>query len=329
MNHTNASMKFTKAAKKRSKLRLGLTGPSGSGKTYSALMIAAGMGGRIAVIDTERGSASLYAGLAEFDALELEPPYTPERFIEAIHIAESNGYDILIIDSISHEWNGSGGCLEINDRLAATKYNRNTWSAWSETTPRHRKFLDALIQSPMHIIATMRSKTETAQSTDNGKVKVTKLGMKSEQREGAEYEFTVVLDLTHEGNFATQSKDRTGLFANRDPFVINTGTGKTLMDWLNSGADEMPVLSAVEGSAPAPAPQQASQKKESVISEQQHRALEAEIRTKGLDRERVVNWVQRNWGVPKLSELPEQYLNQLTMCLGNWSSKNQTQAKAA
>lgn len=174
---------FKKAERKQSKLRLALTGASGSGKTTAALNIATGMGGKIAVLDTENGSASLYADQFDFDVVNLTAPYTPERFIEVIGAAEKAGYDILIIDSASHEWSGKGGCLEINEMLAASKFRGNTWSAWSETTPRHRAFIDAMLRSPMHIIVTMRSKTETVQG--EGK-KVMKIGMKSEQRDGVE-----------------------------------------------------------------------------------------------------------------------------------------------
>lgn len=230
--------KFEKATKKKSKLRLALTAPSGGGKTWGALEIAKGLGGRIAVIDTERGSASLYEHLVDFDTLELSSPYTPERYIEAIKAAEAAGYDICIIDSTTHEWSGTGGCLEINESLAAAKYRGNTWSAWNETTPRHRAFIDAMVQSKMHIIATGRSKTETAQQQgDNGKKSVVKLGLKTEQRDGFEYEFTVVLDITHDGHWASASKDRTGLF--REPHVISEKTGEMLKNWLENGVDDV------------------------------------------------------------------------------------------
>jgi hypothetical protein len=222
-------MQFQKAQRKRAKLRLALSGPSGSGKTHSALLVAKGLGGRIAVIDTERGSASLYSDLVEFDTMELQPPFTPERFIEAIQYAAKEGYDVCIIDSITHEWDGSGGCLEINEQIAQAKYRGNTWSAWNETTPRHRAFLDAILQAPMHVIATMRSKTETVQGDDK---KVKKLGMKAVQREGAEYEFTAVLDLEHEKHYAVTSKDRTRLFA--EPHVITPETGQRIAAWLDS-----------------------------------------------------------------------------------------------
>lgn len=230
-------MKFQKSTRKKAKLRLALTGPSGSGKTFGALKLAQGLGGKIAVIDTERGSASLYSHLCEFDVLELDPPYTPERFIEAVEAAESAGYETLIIDSITHEWSGVGGCLELVDEVARAKFKGNTWSAWNDVTPRHRAFLDALMRSQMHIIATMRSKTETAQTEENGRKRVVKLGMKAEQREGAEYEFTVVLDLVHDGHYAVPSKDRTGLFDDSNPKPISEDTGRLLLQWLESGED--------------------------------------------------------------------------------------------
>lgn len=229
-------MKFEKAMRKQAKLRLALTGPSGSGKTFGALTIAKGLGGTTAVIDTEKGSASLYSDRFNFDVLELDPPFTPERFIEAIGAAQDAGYDNLIVDSLTHEWNGTGGCLEMLDSLAKAKFGGNTWSAWSVITPRHNKFLDAILRSDVNIIATMRSKTETAQvDKGNGKKRVDKLGMKSEQRDGVEYEFTTVLDLNHETHTAVASKDRTGLFSNADFTVIDESTGKRLMDWLNDG----------------------------------------------------------------------------------------------
>lgn len=226
---------FQKAMRKTAKLRLGLTGPSGSGKTWGALTIAKELGSKIACIDTEHGSASLYSDLCDFDVMELSAPYSPERYIAAIKEAEKTGYEILIIDSMTHEWNGAGGVLELLDEIARAKFKGNTWSAWNEMTPRHRKFIDTILQSPMHIICTVRSKTETAQVEENGRKKVAKLGMKSEQRDGIEYELSVVLDLTHDGHYAMASKDRTRLFAG-DPKPISEETGRMLLNWLNSGA---------------------------------------------------------------------------------------------
>lgn len=246
-------MKFEKAVRKKAKLRLALTGPSGSGKTLSALLLAKGIGGQIAVLDSERDSASLYAEPItlpggdvvtppEFDSLSLSAPYTPERYIEAIRAAESAGYTTMIIDSITHEWSGVGGCLELVDEIAKARYRGNSWSAWNDVTPRHRALLDAILQSPMHMIVTLRSKTETAQQEgQNGKKNVVKLGMKAEQRDGFEYEMTIVLDLAHDGNYATATKDRTGLLMGRDPFVVSDATGAALLNWLESGAAPTPV----------------------------------------------------------------------------------------
>ena len=202
-------------------------------------MIAKGLGGRVACIDTEHGSASLYSEhteypVPEFDVMELAPPYTPERYIAGIKEAEEAGYDVLIIDSTTHEWSGSGGILELVDQVASAKFRGNSWSAWNELTPRHRAFIDAMLQSRMHIIATGRSKTETAQVEENGRKKVAKLGMKTEQRDGFEYEFTVVLDIVHDGHYAVASKDRTGLFRG-DAKPISEQTGIDLLNWLETG----------------------------------------------------------------------------------------------
>lgn len=134
---------------------------------------------KIGVIDTENGSADLYSHLGDFSVLSLEAPFTPERYIEAIEAFEESGIEVLIIDSVTHEWDGKGGLLEANEKVAQTKFKGNTWSAWSVTTPRHQDFIDAITHSKLHIITTARSKTETVQV--DGKIK--KLGMKEIQRE--------------------------------------------------------------------------------------------------------------------------------------------------
>lgn len=227
---------FKKAERKKAKLRLALTGPSGSGKTYSALLMAKGIGGPIAVIDTEHGSASLYSDVADFDVMELQPPYSPERYIEAIKGAEEAGYNVLIIDSMTHEWNGEGGTLELVDQIAKAKFKGNSYAAWGEMTPRHNKFINAILQSRLHIISTMRSKQDFVLVEQNGKQSPKKVGMAPIQREGLEYEFTAVLDLSIESNLATASKDRTRLFVG-DPLKISEDTGQKLLDWLETGVD--------------------------------------------------------------------------------------------
>lgn len=240
------SISIRKARRSATKLRLLLTGPSGSGKTYGGLLVAKGLGCQnIIVIDTEQGSSDLYDSLVPFQVIDLAPPFTPERYIEAIDAAEQAGADAIIVDSISHEWNGKGGCLELVDTLARANFRGNTWSAYSEVTPRHRAFIDRMLRSSAHVIATSRSKTETAQVDEGGKKKVVKLGMKAETRDGVEYEFTCCLDLVHDGHFAVASKDRTGLFAG-DPKAITAETGQRLAAWLAGGE-------AVQIVEPAPA----------------------------------------------------------------------------
>jgi hypothetical protein len=227
-------VQIRKARRSATKLRLLLPGPSGSGKTWGALSIAKGIGGRTVVIDTEEGSSDMYDHLHEFDVVDLKPPFTPERYVECITACEEAGYDIIIVDSITHEWNGKGGCLELVDEIARAKFKGNTWSAYSEITPRHRAFIDAMLRSRCHIIATARAKTETAQVDEGGRKRVVKLGMAAETRQGVEFEFDIVLDLVHDGHFATVSKDRTGIFGG-DPKPITVETGKRLAQWLAGG----------------------------------------------------------------------------------------------
>jgi hypothetical protein len=157
------------AQRQKAKLRIGLSGPSGSGKTYSALLMASGLASswdKICLIDTENGSGELYSNLGPYNVLTLTAPFSPERYIEAIKAAEAAGMEVIIIDSVTHEWDGKGGALEINEHLAQAKYKGNTWAAWSETTPRHQKFIDTIVQSPVHVITTVRNKQETMQTEE-------------------------------------------------------------------------------------------------------------------------------------------------------------------
>lgn len=224
-------MQFTKAERKRSKLRLALCGVSGSGKTTAALRVARGLGGKTALIDTENGSASLYADRFEFDVLELEAPYTPQRFVEAIESAEKAGYDNVIIDSMSHEWVGSGGCLEMTDTLKA-KFHGNSFGAWAEVGKQHIKFLEKIVTSRVHIIATVRMKSEHVQDAKTRKV--SKVGMKYEMREDFEYEFTSVFNIDRDSHLAVASKDRTSIFG-EDLHNLDEQLGIALLEWLSSG----------------------------------------------------------------------------------------------
>lgn len=233
-------MELKKATRKQTKLRLNLSGPSGSGKTMSALKMAKGLVSswdQIAVIDTENGSASLYSHLGGFLTIDLAPPFTPERYTEAINTCVKAGMECVIIDSSSHEWSGPGGCLEINENLAAAKYRNNTWSAWNETTPRHDSFIQSVLHANCHIITCTRSKMETVMGEDK---KVKKVGMKDIQREGWEYELTVSLNIDRDTHKAMASKDRTNIFEGKDPFVISEETGEQIRQWCDSGEAVLP-----------------------------------------------------------------------------------------
>jgi len=227
---------FSKATRKKSKLRLALCGTSGSGKTYSSLLIAKGIGGKIALIDTENKSASLYEGIADFDVAEISPPFTVEKYISAIKEAELAGYDTLIIDSLTHAWAGQGGLLEEVDKRNSSGKG-NSFTAWREVTPMQNKLIDSILQSSMHVIVTMRTKTAyELEKNDKGKVIPVKKGMAPIQREGLEYEFTAEFDMDNEKHVAIAGKDRTGLFDGKI-FIPDEETGKTLAQWLDSGVD--------------------------------------------------------------------------------------------
>ena len=228
------SIQFHRAQRKKAKLRLAIAGPAGSGKTYGSLQLGFGLGGRIALIDTERGSGELYAHLGEYDACTLEAPFTPEKYVEAIQAAENAGYQIIIIDSLSHAWAGPGGVLDIHGH-AADK-GGNSWTAWRQVTPRHNELVDAMLLSRCHIIATLRSKMEHVQTTENGKAVIKKVGMNPIQRDGLEYEYTIFLDLD-QNHMASASKDRTGLFDGQ-VFKPVPEIGRKLLEWLETGAEE-------------------------------------------------------------------------------------------
>lgn len=231
-------MAFQKATKKQAKGRMAIDGPSGSGKTFTALRVAKALSpaGKIAVIDTERGSASKYADLFSFDVCEIADDFHPKHYIEALKDAEAAGYEVVVIDSLSHAWEGAGGVLELTDKAAARSKTGNSYTAWRETTPIHNQLINAMLQSKCHVIATMRSKTEyVLQEDDRGKKVPKKIGMAPVQRAGMEYEFDVVvdMDLEHRGIVA-----KTRCYALKDGVFMEPGEadlGKTFAEWLNSG----------------------------------------------------------------------------------------------
>ena len=235
-------MGFKKATKSAAKLRLGLVGPAGSGKTMTALRIAHGLGGRIAVIDTERGSASLYSGERglDFDVLELDS-YEAEHFIGAIRQAEQAGYDVLIIDSLSHAWAGKGGILEFVDQ-ASKRSGGGSFSGWRDATPRHNQLVDAILGAKLHVICTLRSKVEHVIEQVNGRTQVRKVGLQPVQRDGLEYEFTVVADVTQDHELII-TKTRAAWL--KDKIIREAGEelGQQLAAWLSDGLPS-PVVSA-------------------------------------------------------------------------------------
>lgn len=225
-------MELKKAQRKQAVIKMGLQGPSGSGKTYSALLLAYGLvkdWDKIAVIDSENHSADLYAHLGDYSVVQIGPPFNPAKYIEAIEICEAAGMEVIIIDSISHEWEGQGGILDIHSSMMG-----NSFTNWSKVTPMHNSFVNKILQSPAHIIATIRSKVDYVLSDRNGKMVPEKVGLKGITREGMDYEFTIVLDIDLK-HHATASKDRTGLFSDKPQFVITEATGELIKDWCMSG----------------------------------------------------------------------------------------------
>lgn len=233
-----AATKFqiTKATKAKSLLRLAIFGPSGAGKTFTSLRIAtgiaAGVGKRVCVMDTERGTASKYADRFDFDVIEM-PEIDINTYVEAINHVAANGYGVLIIDSMSHAWQD---LLQEIDRLAHSKFRGNTWSAWSEGTPKQRSLVDAILSFPGHIIATMRSKTEWVQEDDGkGRKKPVRVGLTPEQGKGIEYEFDILMELSTD-HIASIIKDRTGKFQDKIFTKPDEAFGTALIEWLNDGS---------------------------------------------------------------------------------------------
>jgi hypothetical protein len=233
-NQENSYM-FKKAQRTQTKLKIGFSGPSGSGKTYSALRLATGMGGRIAVIDTENNSASLYGNQFNFDVASISAPYTTAKYLAALKQAEDDGYDIIIIDSTSHQWAGDGGILWRKEQV--DRRGGNSFTNWSKFTPEHEQFKSAVINCTKHLICTLRSKQDYVMGENSkGKQAPTKVGLAPVQREGFEFELSLMFDMAMDHS-AAASKDRTSLFDGQI-IKITEETGKTLMQWLSSAKAE-------------------------------------------------------------------------------------------
>lgn len=247
------ALQMKKAARSQAYLKLGISGPSGSGKTLGGLLMAYGLlkekyqnisnneiWNKIAVIDTENGSGELYVGrdvnglvIGEYNVISLEPPFDPEKYSQAIYLCEDAGMEVAIVDSLSHAWIGVGGMLDQQGNAA--KRSGNSYTAWRDVTPKHNKLVDSILQSKLHIISTLRSKTEYVQEKDEkGKTTVRKVGMAPQFRDGMEYEFTTFLEVDSDHQ-AYGAKDRSGIMDGQY-FKIDQTTGRKIMKWLQ-GAD--------------------------------------------------------------------------------------------
>lgn len=242
-------MGFTvrKAVREQIYTKLALMAPSGGGKTYSALRLATGMAneikkttGKTAKIlmgNTEQKRGLYYANEFDYDIVDIEAPHNPEKYVDFIEFAVSEGYDIVIIDSASHEWEGKGGCLELQQQAGGT------YQAWGKVTPRHNRFINAIADSPIHVICTMRGKdTYETEKDDRGRMTVTKLGIGAKQRDGFEYEFTCTFLLDQKTNMATSQKDNTHLFENETAVLLSESHGAKIIQWANSGEGYTPIL---------------------------------------------------------------------------------------
>ena len=223
-------MGFQKAKRAQIWLKVLLAGPSGSGKTFSALRLAKGIadaaGGRVAAIDTENGRIRYYANEFDFDDLQLQAPYTPEKYIQAIEDAVDGGYKALVIDSITHEWDY---CVDYHDKMPG-----NSYTNWGKVTPRHDAFMEKVLQSPIHIISTVRGKDTYVLEDRNGKQVPKKVGMGYKQRDNTEYNYTLTFNIAQDTHIAEAQKDNTHLFEGRYD-VLTERDGKALFDWANTG----------------------------------------------------------------------------------------------
>lgn len=234
-------MAFVKAQRKRGRARIGLVGPAGAGKTHSALLLAAGLteNGKIAVIDTEHHSAELESGkpgIPEYDVMTMDQPFDTVRFSSAIAEAEASGYDVVIIDSLTAPWSGKGGLLEQHQMLC--ERGTNSFAAWAKITPKQEALINSLLSSNVHVISTMRAKTEyVLETNEKGKSSPRKVGLAPQQRDNLEFEFTVVFELDQKTNTAVCSKDRTSLFQGMPPTRLGKETGQQIRNWLDSGTE--------------------------------------------------------------------------------------------
>lgn len=269
-------MGFQKAKREQIWAKVLLNSPSGGGKTYSALRLATGMakkcGSRVAAIDTENGRIKYYANEFDFDDMQLAEPYSPEKYMEAIDEAVKAGYKVLIIDSISHEWNF---CLDLVNNMPGS----NSYTKWKTVSPRHNTFQEKILQSPIHIIATVRGKDEYVLEDSNGKKVPKKVGMGYTQRDGTEFNYTVTLNLDQSTHRFDATKDNTHLFEDRYD-VLTEADGEAIYNWANSGEVPAPKPKA----APAPVPAAAEDVPSKILEID---AKAKQLQTAGVDKAEI------------------------------------------
>jgi hypothetical protein len=283
---------FTKATKAEAKARIAVTGPSGSGKTYSALAWATELaeGGKIAVVDTERDSAKLYADRFDFDALSMSAPYHPDRLVEVLKVAEQEGYAVLVIDSLTHFYNGQGGLLEIVEQAGAASKG-NSFAGWRTATPIQQRMVDAILAFNGHIITTMRSKTEySLEKDERGRTAPKKVGMAPQQRDGIEYEFTLVLEMDTDHRTII-GKTRCEALADQ-VFAPNKAmeAANQFRLWLKSG--------------------------DPIISDTERDVLDGRIRSLSPAQRRELAKAWGEAGLPKVNSLTKARLNEATNLVG-------------
>lgn len=300
------AFKVQKAVREKIFVKLALMGASGAGKSYSALKLATGMKeelekingkeARILLANTEDSRGRYYADEFDYDIVDIEPPHNPEKYIELVNFAVDEGYDVLIIDSTSHEWEGQGGCLELQQKAGGT------YQAWAKVTPRHNAFIEAIASSPIHIIATMRGKDQyVMESDDKNKTQVKKLGVGAKQRDGFEYEFSCTFLIDQKTHMAETQKDNSHLFEGSIGTLLSEEHGRKIVQWANSGEGYTPKVKK---------PVAAANPKEIVdkIS-----ALAKEAFARGVDRDKFYEVVESACGTKSYNKVADVELLEKTL----------------
>jgi hypothetical protein len=326
-------MTFAPARKTQAKLRLALIGPAGSGKTYTALNVAQHLGDRVALIDTEHGSASKYADLFSFDTAVLDN-YDPRNYVKCIREAETAGYQVLIIDSLSHAWSGKGGALELVDKAATASRSGNKFTAWGQVTPLHIDLIETMLGSNLHLIVTMRSKMEYVLETDSrGKQVPRKVGLQPIQRDGMEYEFDVVADLDADNTLSVSKSRCPALHAGRFPrpgadFAapliewlsdgVEVGSGSREAQTANDSPSDVEVVTPTSGGEPeSPTPVPPTAPGTRVVEERANlmRRIHALANELGIDHDTLSTRAREKYGVESMSDLPPRELREIVASL--------------